>query len=243
MKRAQQKAWKNRKTADNRRRAAKTRKKPKQANRKKTPKKVYEYQCAHCGKQFQTQRKRELDNKYCSRSCVGKSQRKGKYVNCDNPNCSNKVWRKPARLNQERYYCSTDCMHSDPCMKEIRSVTSMGELNPNWKGGVGRLVGWERMAESIRDRDGHVCQSCGKEHEEGERSFPVHHMRPESQGGPHEPWNLVTLCPSCHYGADAQEGDFKIPDDADGNPIRDLDDMREHWEEYQNRNEGSNQIL
>lgn len=234
MEQAAKKTWKDPDIAKRRREAAKTRKKPKQVHRKKKPKKVHEYSCSHCGKKFQTQRERELENKYCSRNCVGKSQRKGGYVDCDNPNCSKKVWKKPSHLEQSRHYCSTDCVHSDPYMKEVRSETSMGELNPNWKGGVGRLIGWERMANSIRDRDNHTCQVCGEEHEEG-HSFPVHHMRPERLDGPDEPWNLVTLCPPCHYRADAQDGDFKIPQKPDGATIRDLGDLKEHWEEYKKR--------
>jgi hypothetical protein len=116
-------------------------------------------------------------------------------------------------------------------MKQVRSETSMGELNPNWKGGVGRSVGWERMAGQIRDRDEHTCQACGKEYEEGS-AFPVHHIRPESMDGPDKPWNLVTLCPPCHYQSDAQGGDFRIPHTPDGIPIRDLDELKREWERH-----------
>ncbi len=231
MSKAQQKAWNNPEIARRRRKAAKTRKKPKQVQRSKKPKKVYEYTCAHCGKQYQTERKRDLDNKYCSRKCVGESQRKGKNVTCDNPNCSKEIWKRPANLSQDKHYCSPECSHSDPYQRKRRSDTSKGELNPNWGGGPGKVVGWETMAGLVRERDNHECQACGKEHETG-YSFPVHHMQPEKEGGPDLPWNLVTLCPSCHYHADSQEGDFKIPKTPDGTPVRDEDEFKKQWEEY-----------
>jgi 5-methylcytosine-specific restriction endonuclease McrA len=90
------------------------------------------------------------------------------------------------------------------------------------------------MAGSMRGRDNHTCQACGKEHEEGS-SFPVHHIRPERLGGPDEPWNLVTLCPPCHNRGDAQDGDYKIPQSPKGESIRDIDDMKERWEEFKKR--------
>jgi len=239
MSRAQQKAWNNPEIAKRRRDAAKTRKKPKQFQRKKKPKKTYEYKCAHCGKQFKTERKRELENKYCSRKCVGQSQRKGRYVKCDNPNCSKEIWKKPAHLDQEKHYCSPECHHSDPYQHKRRADTSFGELNPNWEGGPGKSVGWETMAGRIRDRDNHECKACGKEHVEG-YSFPVHHIKPEKDGGPDEEWNLVTLCPSCHYHADAQDGDLKIPKTPDGVPIRNEDELKKRWEEFLNDKEKDN---
>jgi len=48
---------------------------------------------------------------------------------------------------------------------------------------------------------------------------------------------IGSLCPSCHYAADAQDGNFKIPNTTDGEPIYDLDDMINQWEEYQKRDE------
>jgi hypothetical protein len=87
------------------------------------------------------------------------------------------------------------------------------------------------MANSIRERDENSCQACGKEYEKG-YLFPVHHMRPVKDDGPDEPWNLVTLCPPCHYRTEAQPGEFKIPHTPSGQPIRKQDELQGYWNDY-----------
>lgn len=55
---------------------------------------------------------------------------------------------------------------------------------------------WQRIARYVRRRDGHRCAKCGRR-----GMLHVHHKRPVSRGGWHWPWNLVTLCASCHERA------------------------------------------
>ncbi len=43
------------------------------------------------------------------------------------------------------------------------------------------------------DRDGHRCRRCGSAH-----NLHAHHVRRRSQGGAHDPRNLLTLCEKCH---------------------------------------------
>ena len=59
---------------------------------------------------------------------------------------------------------------------------------------------WKRISQSVRQRDGYTCQSCGK-HEDG-TAFHVHHKIPfktfTSIEKANDMDNLVTLCPICH---------------------------------------------
>lgn len=47
--------------------------------------------------------------------------------------------------------------------------------------------------KSIYRRDGYACALCGRAD-----GLQIHHVVHRSQGGPDEPWNLITLCPMCH---------------------------------------------
>lgn len=57
--------------------------------------------------------------------------------------------------------------------------------------------------KAVRERDGHLCRSCGRWNE----APHLHHIVYRSQArNHHEPDNLVTLCPRCHRVAHAHPG-------------------------------------
>lgn len=70
---------------------------------------------------------------------------------------------------------------------------SYSHSDPEWR--------WRRMEAIVRDE--YECQECGDlGGPEGDAHLHVHHEKPLSEGGTHDPENLVTLCKSCHfYGA------------------------------------------
>ena len=54
---------------------------------------------------------------------------------------------------------------------------------------------WKAVADSIRERDGHVCVVCGEAHSH----LNVHHIIPrEIKEFWLEPMNLISLCPRHH---------------------------------------------
>jgi 5-methylcytosine-specific restriction endonuclease McrA len=55
--------------------------------------------------------------------------------------------------------------------------------------------------ESIRERDGHRCQGCGRA--SVETVLTTHHMIPWEVTHDDSPENLTTLCRSCHTAVDA----------------------------------------
>jgi 5-methylcytosine-specific restriction endonuclease McrA len=51
------------------------------------------------------------------------------------------------------------------------------------------------VRQAVLDRDGAQCQGCGTA---GENRLTLHHLVYRSQGGAHDPENLVVLCWKCH---------------------------------------------
>lgn len=115
--------------------------------------------------------------------------------------CNKFFDRLPSQM-QNHNFCSRKCavdwigfMHS-------------GENHPFWKGGhqTWRGTNWKEQAEKARERDGYICQDCGRTQDEStdkwNRILDVHHIIPFSE---FESWkdanqltNLATLCVRCH---------------------------------------------
>jgi hypothetical protein len=92
-------------------------------------------------------------------------------------------------------------------MSEKRIGNKTGKDNPNWQGGI-----WNNLypiefndflKESIRDRDGHKCQHCGKievqQIKETNKKLHIHHIDYNKQNCKED--NLITLCNKCNNKA------------------------------------------
>lgn len=78
-------------------------------------------------------------------------------------------------------------------MKNNPKIT--GSNSCVWKGGISFLPyprEFYEIADSIRDRDDHVCQLCGTP--ENGKKHPVHHIDYDKQNN--SPSNLISLCVS-----------------------------------------------
>jgi len=81
---------------------------------------------------------------------------------------------------------------------------NQGEKSTFWKGGISIFLyprGWtEALKESIRIRDQHTCQLCGKKQEElsekRQKKLHIHHIDYDKKNL--DPENLISLCRSCH---------------------------------------------
>lgn len=92
------------------------------------------------------------------------------------------------------------------CSPETRKKISdaqKGDKSPHWKGGISYQPypeEWnETLKNSIRQRDGYVCQECGIHQDELDGRFKkldVHHIDYNKDNL--DPKNLITLCKSCH---------------------------------------------
>lgn len=56
----------------------------------------------------------------------------------------------------------------------------------------------EAIRYAVYERDNYLCRFCGVGNA---YAYNVHHVHYRSEGGPHELWNLVLLCESCHRRA------------------------------------------
>jgi len=82
---------------------------------------------------------------------------------------------------------------------KIKDPNALSNLFPQFK----KLEGREYNREKIRIRDKHTCQICGKNWEDGQRRFDVHHIdcikEKTRQYDTLKEWdNLITLCHKCH---------------------------------------------
>jgi len=167
--------------------------------------------CPVCDKEFKKKVYKKVQAVYCSQECAYK----GRTLGFTKRNISKlyqvvgfsivrikkicKICGKyfsviPSRV--ENKYCSRKCF-------EISHKERMkGENNPSyingnsynkrsWRGGK-----WEELRKAIYERDGWICQECGK-HCEG-REIQCHHIEPYKINQNNNPDNLITLCVSCH---------------------------------------------
>lgn len=222
MSEGQEQTWQDPEIRSRRLAGMKTNPRGKDKSKRKSRKKEYKYVCDGCGKAFTTSRKRTGKRKFHNARCRNdwqSRQKKGKTVECANPNCTTKVYRKPSRL--DRKYCSMACAKSDPGYWKDVADTKKKNAHRDWPWYGWREKRterryWDPIAASVRERDGHTCQGCGvkwKRRIDGRSKprFAVHHIIPRRKGGPDEPWNLITLCPKCHRETDAQGGPVRYP--------------------------------
>jgi hypothetical protein len=162
-----------------------------------------------CNEEFQVRQNVADDRRFCSWECMGEwrstltGEENPKYqggkttLSCEQCSDEFKVW--PAKA-EERRFCS------DVCMGEWYSEHQSGQDHPGWRGGksiydaVKTLLNnepWERISQNHRSKNT-VCQLCG-----ADKRLQVHHIIPVMSGGTNEPWNLMTLCVSCHGKAES----------------------------------------
>ena len=162
-----------------------------------------EVECASCGaKKLLKRSKAERSSRhFCNIVC------RDAFVNGDKSRC----WKggktetvKCAFCGKERqsYKCQTgDAVNNfcnTQCQGKWRSIHKCGEDSYVWQGGLSfepYPITWSfSLRESIRDRDGRICQVCGKSGN-GKR-LAVHHIDYDKENC--KPENLITLCTSCH---------------------------------------------
>ncbi len=153
--------------------------------------------CVECGQVF-TRRPSRV-GKFCSPKCYFKKiardrEQATRELVC--AFCKTSFTRTSGFMHrkQKRVFCSSSCSHQ----------YHTGSQSQHWRGGtIGwRGVGWKRICQTVRDRDGNICRWCGKSSVENGRALSVDHVRPwrecESEAEANRLENLVSLCLSCH---------------------------------------------
>jgi len=96
----------------------------------------------------------------------------------------------------------------------------MGEVDGN----DGYPDDWDIRRRRIYRRDNYQCQECGaRGGHSGDTELHCHHKDPISQGGGHEPNNLVTLCRNCHNKKHEHQIGDRYNNSGEAIPISDED--------------------
>jgi 5-methylcytosine-specific restriction endonuclease McrA len=169
--------------------------------------------CAYCGAVITKNPKNNA--RFCSRLCSAKyigDKMRGKLrpeVTKPNPALRRRV-SKFCEVCGKQYECVlsvADESHfcSNACHGKFRSAHSLGNKNPNWKGGETLFYGsnWQQQREAARRRDKYACQRCGISEIELGYELDVHHL--QSLRTFNGDWqsanvldNLLCLCKVCH---------------------------------------------
>lgn len=165
--------------------------------------------CKVCKKNFKTR-----GNLYCSRLCYGKdrsSKIEGKkfskltaikFDHYERNLC--KYWVFKCDCGKSKIIkmssVTTGATKSCGCsMKEFNRIKNSGENSPSWQGGKSYEIypkDWTDILKlSIRDRDKHICQICGKNPKDT-GTLNVHHIDYNKKNC--DPQNLISLCRKCH---------------------------------------------
>lgn len=134
--------------------------------------------------------------KFCSLHCYRIHQHKRlAMVEAECGFCSKKFRRTIAAIKRvRRSFCSSAC--SRRFYTGERNHFFRGDKDPN------RGAEWNRLAESIRQRDAYQCQRCNISQEEHGQKLSVDHIRPwrlfTDKSAANDPLNLISLCRRCH---------------------------------------------
>lgn len=170
-----------------------------------------EYECDYCGEVFtrrdaKVRGERQFCDKDCYHSWTSDNVRgethllydSGEAFNTECGHCGSSIRKTADYSEYEHHFCGSECY------AEWMSGNRTGQDHPNWRGGKHIIDSLRKQYRpsfnAIKDnvREGSCC-SCG----ESKSRLDVHHIVPLSAGGTNEPWNLITLCASCHRSAEA----------------------------------------
>lgn len=151
--------------------------------------------CNQCGMPYQPSAN---SPKHCSRKCyIASRQHATESFECCHCGTAVQRWKTNNRKPRRRF-CSRACRRAHLVGSEHHAFR--GGPDPN------RGAKWEKLAESIRERDCFACRRCGLcQNANGLKKFArlsVDHVRPwrtfADKALANHPDNLVALCLACH---------------------------------------------
>ena len=115
---------------------------------------------------------------------------------CNEKGCDNEISYENYRIGNKRCSSCAKIGKRSPAF----GVHLFGKLNHNWRGGISKEpypFDWTKILKaSIRTRDNHQCQICGKSTKANSRALDVHHIDYDKENL--KPDNLISLCRGCH---------------------------------------------
>jgi 5-methylcytosine-specific restriction endonuclease McrA len=107
-------------------------------------------------------------------------------------NCREYVPKDTAKQVGLSYVCGDNCKADLRAKTIVRQRTAHGRTNGSERRTDGIVP--QAVREHVLKRDAYRCRFCGQSN----NHLHVHHIVYRSQGGPHEGWNLITLCDEHH---------------------------------------------
>ena len=142
---------------------------------------------------------------------IGESN-KGKNTWTKGKHLSEETKKKLSEINKGMKHPMYGKKCSDQTKSKI-SESNKGDKGSNWQGGLSFEIypqGWdELLRDSIRQRDGYVCQICGIHQEELDGRFKkldVHHIDYNKHNL--DPKNMISLCRICHIKTNFNREDW-----------------------------------
>ena len=169
--------------------------------------------CEYCGKEFEgynTGGKKY--QKCCSIDCSNKSIAKEILETTCNQ-CGKSViikGKEHHRLKSKHgNFCSVECVH------KYNSDNFSGKNSSAWKGGISFLPYCykfnDKRKKAVRDFFNNTCIICGKHQSEEMSQLHVHHIYYNKDDGcDGSPFNLVSLCHSCHSATNHNREEWEI---------------------------------
>jgi len=123
-----------------------------------------------------------------------------------------KEWREGLTDEELRQHAREAAAKGTPARDENGMKGATGQKHPNWRGGKDIYDAVKKQMPGAswniikRRHKADECQNCGT----SER-LELHHIIPLMDGGTNEPWNLMTLCESCHHKAEWFTRSFSSP--------------------------------
>jgi hypothetical protein len=123
-----------------------------------------------------------------------------------------KKWREQLTDEELRQHAREAGAKGAPARDENGMKGATGQENPNWRGGKDIYDAVKKQMPGAswniikRRHKADECQNCGTS-----ESLELHHIIPLMDGGTNEPWNLMTLCESCHHKAEWFTRSFSSP--------------------------------
>lgn len=158
--------------------------------------------CSGCGKEFWPFPSRLSlgGGRFCSLLCYNSVRgKRPAFLKIACAQCGQSFRRNRVALARKR--TTAAC-----CSVECSRQYFQGPRSSAYRPGEGRqyIRGWGKLAEQVRQRDGHCCQRCRKPESENGAKLSVDHILPwrvfseDEKHLANDPKNLASLCRSCH---------------------------------------------
>jgi hypothetical protein len=169
--------------------------------------------CGQCGKvffRFPSDIERG-NGQFCCTKCRAKAkgiEQKKKRIKCICKQCEKEFYIKPSEFKNGRgLYCCRKCAN--------KGLDKSKEKNPRWIDGRSFLPYSpefnEKLKEKIRERDGRVCQYCGKTEEQELTDLgwklSIHHKDYNKKNCQSD--NLVSLCNICNVKMNSNRSEWQ----------------------------------